>query len=98
MTPREMAALLLSADEGRAAIVAEMRERRIQELAPTEIRLNADGTLDEVVGCGNYHLEQMAGSAWWIGLGRVHVNLWTGSGRYSEAPRRAIHARAERDL
>lgn len=41
----------------------------------TEVRLNANGTLDEVVGHGDFHLEQMSGDCWWMQLGDVHVWL-----------------------
>lgn len=49
--------------------------------APTEpeIRRNEDGTLDEVVATGQYHLEQMSATHWWMAVqypgGRVTVNL-----------------------
>lgn len=49
-----------------------------------EIRLNDDGSLDEVVATAptHVHLEQMADDAWWLRIdmpdGRaVVVNLWT---------------------
>lgn len=46
---------------------------------PFEIRLNEDGTLDEVVGTGQFHLEQMSPKHWWMALeygsGRVCVNF-----------------------
>lgn len=38
-----------------------------------EIRLNPDGTLDEVCAPG-VHLEQMAGNSWFLSVGEV--NLW----------------------
>lgn len=48
--------------------------------APLEIRCNSDGTLDEIVGSGSFHLEQMSDGHWWLefedeqGSG-VHVHL-----------------------
>ena len=33
-----------------------------------EIRLNDDGTLDEIVGNGFFRLEQMDNGRWWLGL------------------------------
>lgn len=51
-----------------------------------EIRLNRDGTLDEVVGFGFVHLEQMSAGHWWLGIdtadGRlIHVNFHTNNGK-----------------
>jgi hypothetical protein len=45
-----------------------------------EVRRNEDGSLDEVVGWGFLHLEQMDTGHWWIGFdtadGRLlHINL-----------------------
>ena len=44
-----------------------------------EIRLNDDGSLDEVVGLEYVHLEQMDGNHWWLGIGKgadmVHIGL-----------------------
>ena len=54
-----------------------------------EIRLNDDGSLDEVVGVGEFHLEQMDDGHWWMQLGDVHVHL-TARGK--------ITANVERDL
>jgi hypothetical protein len=34
--------------------------------APLDIRLNDDGTLDEIVGTGTIHLEQMDTNHWWM--------------------------------
>ena len=49
-----------------------------------EIRLNEDGSLDEVVASKPkaFHLEQMDTGAWWIGVDMedgtlIHINLWT---------------------
>ena len=49
-----------------------------------EIRLNDDGTLDEIVGRDvSFHLEQTADTQWWMVLyeegktGGVHVRLTT---------------------
>jgi hypothetical protein len=46
-----------------------------------EIRLNEDGTLDEVCAWGFVHLEQMDDGHWWLGIDTIdgqllHVNLW----------------------
>lgn len=41
----------------------------------SEIRRNEDGTLDEVVGFGSFHLEQMDTGHWWLQLGPHMVNL-----------------------
>ena len=49
--------------------------------ADVEIRLNDDGTLDEVVGGLGVHLEQMSPTHWWLAIydgsrdGRVTVNF-----------------------
>lgn len=45
-----------------------------------EIRRNSSGELDEVIGKGNFHLEQMDDGHWWICFEndsgqRVDVNL-----------------------
>jgi Ni/Co efflux regulator RcnB len=60
--------------------VARAREflagRRVAERC--EVRNNDDGTLDEVVGYGYFHLEQMDTGHWWLGIGDseiLHVNL-----------------------
>jgi hypothetical protein len=41
----------------------------------TEVRLNDEGKLDEVVGNGAFHLEQMDRDHWWMYLDGVHVYL-----------------------
>jgi hypothetical protein len=55
---------------------------------PAEIRRNDDGSLDELVGTGLFHLEQMSDSHWWMSLdtehGQVTVNL-TAKGRITAA-------------
>ena len=43
--------------------------------ARCEARFNDDGTLDEVVGFGTFHLEQMNSEHWWVQLGPHMVNL-----------------------
>lgn len=57
-----------------------------------EVRLNADGSLDEVVGVGLVHLEQMDTGHWWLEIsnaaGSMHVNLHS---------KRRIAAMFERD-
>ena len=40
-----------------------------------EIRYNSDGTLDEVVGTGLFHLEQMDTNKWWMELS-TDVHVW----------------------
>ena len=44
-----------------------------------EVRLNDDGSLDEVCGEGKFHLEQMDTGHWWMVIhnsaGSVHINL-----------------------
>lgn len=40
-----------------------------------EVRRNEDGTIDEVVGSGPFHLEDMGGS-WDLHLGPVHLTLY----------------------
>lgn len=40
-----------------------------------EIRLNDDGTLDEIVGWGRFHLEQMDDDQWFLDLGGVRMML-----------------------
>lgn len=54
-------------------------ERRARPHDP-EVRLNEDGTLDEVIGFGAIHMEQMDANHWWlridcVGGGAVVVNL-----------------------
>lgn len=43
--------------------------------ATTEVRLNDDGTLDEVVGSGAFHLEQMDANHWFLQVGSIAVWL-----------------------
>ena len=50
-----------------------------------EVRLNEDGTLDEIVANGAYvHLEQMDDGCWWMAVESgghlIHVNLFTKRG------------------
>jgi hypothetical protein len=40
-----------------------------------EVRKNEDGTLDEIVGFGGYHLEQMNFDHWWLQVGPHVVNF-----------------------
>lgn len=54
----------------RAVPGVEVEEVRV------EVR-NIGGALDEVVGVGHFHLEQMADGHWWMDLGGVHVDLTT---------------------
>ena len=44
---------------------------------PVQIGLNEDGTLDEVIGRGQFHLEQMDDGHWWMLLGNTHVWLYS---------------------
>lgn len=46
-----------------------------REDAEPVVRFNDDGTLDEVVGRGQFHLEQMGSGHWWMQLGPHIVNL-----------------------
>lgn len=61
-----------------------------------EVRLNDDGTLDEVCGSGTFHLEQMSGTHWWLGVQTgeqfVHINLTTKRGKISAFHERELHA------
>ena len=41
----------------------------------TEIRLNEDGSLDEIVGDGPFQLEQMSDDQWFLSLGGVRLML-----------------------
>lgn len=41
-----------------------------------EIRIKDDGTLDEIVGEGSFHIERMANDAWYLRLGDLKLNLW----------------------
>jgi len=55
-------------------------ERAHRTFVPLEIRRNEDNTVDEVVVCGNVHVEQMDTGSWWIGIdtadGRLlHLNF-----------------------
>jgi hypothetical protein len=72
---------MLGNTEGMRALHAELAELRARLAACEkgfEVRCNEDGTLDEVVGSGTVHLEQMNGDHWWLGFGigpMLHVNL-----------------------
>ncbi len=44
-----------------------------------DIRLNEDGTLDEIVGEGRFQLEQMDRDQWFLSLGGVRLMLATNS-------------------
>ena len=44
----------------------------------TTIRaLNADGSLDEIVGHGDFHLEQLSEGAWFLQLGGISLTIYT---------------------
>ena len=65
-----------------ARAVAQKPPHRPAKAAPPEIRLNADGSLDEVVADKAwFHLEQLSDGCWWMSImcgGKdVHVTLWT---------------------
>lgn len=53
-------------------------DRKITQPRVIEIRLNPDGSMDEVCAPG-FHLEQMSATHWWMCIesdrGSVHVNL-----------------------
>lgn len=61
----------------RAAIAADRAQFRPP--TTTKIQCNEDGSLDEVFGTGDFHLEQMDSNHWWMALetsaGRVVVSL-----------------------
>ena len=69
------------AEQPASSLPAQPSSDRQQLVAerPPEVRTNDDGTLDEVVGRGYFHLEQMSATHWWMafesGGRRVHVNL-----------------------
>lgn len=42
-----------------------------------EIRYNDDGSIDEIVGNGRFHLEQMDDDAWFLDLAGVRMFLHT---------------------
>jgi hypothetical protein len=64
---------------------------------PAEIRCGGDGLLDEIVGAGLFHLEQMSDSHWWMSLdtehGQVTVNL-TAKGRIKAAVEEAKESKS----
>ena len=43
--------------------------------AMPRLGLNTDGSLDEIVGEGPYHLEQLDDDEWFLALGPVFLNL-----------------------
>lgn len=48
-------------------------------MSEPEVRLNDDGSLDELVGSGAFHLEQMGDNHWWMSLtgpGGEEVHVW----------------------
>ena len=57
------------------AMARELLAFRQAGAAKCEARFNDDGTLDEVVGVGMFHLEQIDAGHWWMQLGPHHVNL-----------------------
>lgn len=63
------------------ALLADMRQFIESAGADSlDIRLNDGGALDEIVGAGTFHLEQMDANHWWMLLtdangNAVHVHL-----------------------
>lgn len=57
--------------------VREIERLRTLDAAPSEpvVRFNRDGSLDEVVGVGEFHIEQMGPCHWWMQLGPHMVGL-----------------------
>jgi hypothetical protein len=54
----------------------------VQTVPNPEIRLNDDGTLDEVVAQGAFfHLEQQSNTGWWlcVEVGGRRVDVWLSS-------------------
>lgn len=49
--------------------------QRIEDATKVEVRLNEDDSLDEIVGTGWFHLEQMDYNKWWMSLGPHNVWL-----------------------
>lgn len=65
---------LQNIEDARAAHYAFLEEHK-----PLEVRLNPDGSLDEVVASNAFvHLEQMAGNAWWMSVrcGSQEIHVW----------------------
>ena len=62
------------------ALLAELD--RLMALDEPVVRTNEDGSLDEVVGTGWFHLEQMDSNKWWMQLGPHMVTL-TARGKIS---------------
>ena len=48
---------------------------RVAESGSFKVRTNEDGSLDEVVGVGRFHLEQMGDAHWWMQIGDCHIDL-----------------------
>ncbi len=63
-------------DEARAHIAARLSEQGAGG-GGVEVRNNPDGSLDEIVGQGLFHLEQMDTNRWWMSLGPHGV--WLGA-------------------
>lgn len=42
------------------------------------VNVNDDGTLDEIVGNGHFHLEQLSDEAWFLNLGGLALTLGVG--------------------
>lgn len=63
----------------RPECVKAQRDELRDRLVAAELRLNDDGSLDELVGSGFVHLEQMSANHWWMALetplGRYTVGL-----------------------
>ena len=61
----------------RLRTIADLLDRAPEPpAAAPEVRLNDDGTLDEVVAHGaDVHLEQLADDQWWLAVGEVRLVL-----------------------
>lgn len=64
-------------EEERDAEIESLRALLERERAPRsiEIRLNEDGSLDEIVGDGRFMIEQMDDGLWFLDLGGVALDL-----------------------
>ena len=64
--------------------IARLREQQPEPVA-VEVRYNEDGTVDEILGTGWLHMEQMDADLWWFGFhpeGRAGARMaWTICGR-----------------
>ena len=65
------------AAQAHAAILALPGVVGVEEVGAVEVRRIEDGSLDEVVGVGRFHLERMDVGAWWMEIEGTHVTLAT---------------------